>query len=556
MMPLNVISKMHDAIIRVEMWNSERRSKWLSESNRARRRRRWTRALGCLSVALLPVAAPATDWPQWCGTHGKNMVSEEKGLPESFVPGEKDSQDCGILPGTTQNVKWAVKLCQAIYSTPVVANGKVFLGGRKTGRGLLMCLDERTGKLLWQWEGSARKVPRYIDGWMIGIGAEPEGLGVCSTPVVQGKRVYFVTHSFKVMCLDVNSPVAESGPGPASVIWEYDLWDELGVFPCDACNGSPILDGDLLYVQTSNGIDHNMDPYREKNRKFPAPNAPNLIALDIKTGRLAATDDLKIADTILHGQWSNVSLGKVGGRKLVFFGGGDGLCYAFEALASVPAKPVKLKPVWWFDCNPAEYKKFGDVDRVTHFCLGDKRMKNNLNAANDGTFVGMSGIIGTPVFHNNRIYLAIGRDPAHGRGRGALHCIDATKTGDVTQTGRIWTYLGLERSLSTVSIADGLLYVCDVGGNLHCVNADSGQPYWNHATASEVWSSTLVADGKVYMPTPKGLFVLAAGKEKQILSQVNVGATIYAAPVAANGTLYIASRAGWLWAVYQGFPEK
>jgi hypothetical protein len=45
------------------------------------------------------------------------------------------------------------------------------------------------------------------------------------------------------------------------------------------------------------------------------------------------------------------------------------------------------------------------------------------------------------------------------------------------------------------------------------------------------------------------LVVLAAGKEEEVLSQINVGATIYATPVVANGTLYIASRGGWLWAV-------
>ena len=137
-------------------------------------------------------------------------------------------------------------------------------------------------------------------------------------------------------------------------------------------------------------------------------------------------------------------------------------------------------------------------------------------------------------------------------GAGArLHCIDATRTGDITQTGRVWTYQGLDRTLSTVSIADGLLYLCDVAGRLHCLDAETGQCYWVHETNSAVWGSTLVADGKVYMPTPKGLIVLAAGKEKKVLSQINVGATIYATPVAANGTLYIASRAGWLWAVSQ-----
>ena len=144
---------------------------------------------------------------------------------------------------------------------------------------------------------------------------------------------------------------------------------------------------------------------------------------------------------------------------------------------------------------------------------------------------------------------ALGRDPEHGRGRGVLHCIDATKQGDITQTGKVWSYQGLDRTLSTVSVDDGLLYISDVAGRLHCLDAQTGQVCWIHETNSEVWGSTLVADGRVYMPTPKGLFVLAAGREKKILSQIAVGATIHASPVAANGTLYIASKAGWLWAV-------
>jgi outer membrane protein assembly factor BamB len=512
-------------------------------------------AIAGMALCLYSIEVSAKDWPQWGGTDGKNMVSEETGLPESFVPGEKDTQAGRILMETTKNVKWATKLCQAIYSTPVVAKGKIFIGGRQPGLGLLMCLDEQTGKLLWQWQGPARKVPAYIDGFLIGIGPNPEILGVCSTPIVDGDRVYFTTHSFKVMCLDVNGQPAGAEAGQARVVWEYDMWDKLGVFPCDAANGSPAIDGDFLYVQTSNGVDRNMGAVKEQGRKFPAPNAPNLIVLEKKTGRLVATDGLAIAERILHGQWSPVSLGTVAGRKLVFFGAGDGRLYAFEALAAASEPPVKLKIAWSFDCIPAEYRSYGGMDAISYFCRGDKRSPGTLNK-NDGTFVGESEIIGTPVFFHNRIYVAIGRDPEHGRGRGALHCIDATKTGDITQAGRVWTYQGLDRTLSTVSIADGLLHINDVGGRLHCVDAETGKCYWVHESNSTVWGSTLVADGKVYMPTPKGLIVLAAGKEKKILSQTSVGATIDATPVAANGTLYIASRGGWLWALRQGTQGK
>jgi outer membrane protein assembly factor BamB len=61
----------------------------------------------------------------------------------------------------------------------------------------------------------------------------------------------------------------------------------------------------------------------------------------------------------------------------------------------------------------------------------------------------------------------------------------------------------------------------------------------------------MVVDGKVYMPTSKGLWVLAAGKDLKILAHITLGGKVYASPIVANGTLYVATNAGWLWAVSQ-----
>lgn len=512
-----------------------------------------------LMAGWLPVpevdCARADDWPQWCGSQGKNMASDEKGLPESFTPGTKRSRERTIDLSTAKNVKWGVKVCDAFYSTPSVAGKRVFIGGLDSGDGVFACLDETTGKLLWKWKAPPRAVPRKIDGFSTGIAVIPQQIGVCSSAAVDGDRLYFVSNRFDVLCLDVHGQAAGPEAGKARVLWTYDTWKELGVFPCDAANGSPLIDGDLLYVPTSNGVDRNsfQDPSKEINRKFPAPHAPNVIVLDKRSGRLAAVDDTRIAQHLLHGQWSSVALGNVGDRKLALFGGGDGRCYAFEAIPSAPEKLVRLKTVWSCDCIPPEYKATGDLDWITYFCLGDRRVRGTLNK-HDGAFVGESGIIATPVFLNNRVYVAIGRDPAHGRGRGAFHCIDATKTGDITKTGKIWTYQGLDRTLSTASVAGGLVYLSDVAGRLHCLDARTGRLYWIHDTHSEVWGSTLVADGKVYMPTPKGLWVLSAGKELKVLSRINLGATVHASPVAANGTLYVATTAGWLWAVHAAHP--
>ncbi len=508
----------------------------------------------CIFAIVLLIPLPllhAADWPQWGGTASKNMVSPEKQLPATFVPREKGTQaEDGSVAATT-NVRWTAQTGNFSCGTPTVAGGRVFVGGMYHRQGVMRCFDEATGRLLWEWIEPCRADLRE-DAMNFRI--FPKSLGVCSTPAVDGDRLYFVDHNCVVQCLDIHGqpPIPGAEVGEARVIWTFDMYVDPAVAcrPSDACNGSPLIDGDLLYVPTSNGVDRIVHIAIEEDaaRRCFAPDAPTLIVLDKRTGRFLAKDAAPTAANMLHGQWSSPSMGIVDGRKLVFLGGGDGNCYAFEALTGVPQEPVTLKTAWWVDCNPPEYRSFGDMDMITHYTLGDKRRHDTLNKPNDGSFVGMSEIIATPVFHNDRVYVAIGRDPDHGRGRGALVCLDANQTGDSMATGKIWTYQGLDRSISTASIADGLIYVADVAGRVHCLDVETGKVHWVYETNARTIASTLVADEKVYLPTEKHLNVLAAGTKPKLLSQIDLGAPSWVTPVAANGTLYIASR-NRLWAV-------
>jgi outer membrane protein assembly factor BamB len=80
------------------------------------------------------------------------------------------------------------------------------------------------------------------------------------------------------------------------------------------------------------------------------------------------------------------------------------------------------------------------------------------------------------VIYGNHVYLANGQDPEHGEGVGHMYAIDATKRGDITTTGRLWHYDKIRRSVSTAAIADGLLYISDFSGFLHCLDLNTGQP--------------------------------------------------------------------------------
>ncbi len=495
-------------------------------------------ALGLLSV----VSLSAADWPQWGGTPARNMYSPEKGIPSSFNPGKFKRGTDEVDLSTTDNVKWAAKLGSQSYGNVTVSNGRVFVGTNNEtprdtqhegDRSILMCFDEKTGELLWQLVVPKLKSGKVND-W--------ENLGLLSSPTVEGDFVYIVTSRCEIMCLDVHGlangnqgmqdepaymakdtgrPPAKIGPKDADIIWVYDMMDELGVFPHNASNCSVIIVDDLVYACTSNGQDWT-------HSNIPSPLSPSFVAVNKKTGEFAGEDDANIGPRIYHGQWSSPSTAKVNDKKLVFFGGGDGWCYAFDA------KPVKddetswLKTVWKFDCNPPEYKKTKDGQPIRY------------PAAE-----GPSEINSTPVFYKNRVYVAIGQDPEHGEGVGRLVCIDATKTGDITDSGLIWDYRKIKRSISSVSIdpETNLLFIGDFSGFVYCLDADSGKEHWVYDMKAHMWGSTMVADGKVFVGDEDGDFVvLEASREKKVLSEINLGAPIYSTPVVANGVLYVASN--------------
>ena len=79
-------------------------------------------------------------------------------------------------------------------------------------------------------------------------------------------------------------------------------------------------------------------------------------------------------------------------------------------------------------------------------------------------------------------------------------------------------------------------------GNIHCIDITNGKILWTHATNSRIWSSTIVADGKVYCGNEDGeLVILRAERELKLVGKPEFFTPIYASPVVANNTLFVAS---------------
>ncbi|MBL7153378.1 MAG: PQQ-like beta-propeller repeat protein, partial [Phycisphaerae bacterium] len=285
------------------------------------------------------------------------------------------------------------------------------------------------------------------------------------------------------------------------------------------CGSSPVLHGDYLYACTSNGQD-------DRHKYVANPLAPSLIVLDKRTGRLAATDGELIGKRMFHGHWSSPVAASIDGRDIILFGAGDGILYAFEPLDSSTGggRTRILIKIWRHDCNPPDYRRRDgrDIPYAKH-----------TNKSPDGP----SEIIATPVVDEGRIYVAIGQSPIHGPGKGMLSCIDAA-------AGRkIWESRRVDRTISNVAIHAGLLYIGDYSGRLHCLDADTGEHYWQHGLAAGVWTaSPVVAAGKVYIGTERGvLWVFKAGRKKQVLSRSRLRAAA-TTPVVQDGVFYLPTQ--------------
>jgi outer membrane protein assembly factor BamB len=90
-----------------------------------------------LLLLLVASAARAADWPGWRGPRGDGH-SDETNLPTRW--------------NETENIAWKVPVPGKGHSSPVVWGDRVFLTSalEKEQKRVLLCLDRRTGKTLWE----------------------------------------------------------------------------------------------------------------------------------------------------------------------------------------------------------------------------------------------------------------------------------------------------------------------------------------------------------------------------------------------------------------------
>jgi outer membrane protein assembly factor BamB len=179
-----------------------------------------------LNVSAQKNSANLSHWPQWRGPDFNGMARGDAPLKWS----------------DTENIKWKAAIPGRGFSTPVVWGEKIFLttaiptgktaatpasqpaqgnqgsrsGGGRGGPGggaganqehqfIVMCLDKKTGKTLWQ-KVAKTAVPHEGYHGMYGSFAS-------NSPVTDGKNLYAFFGSRGVYCYDLNG----------KLLWEKDL---------------------------------------------------------------------------------------------------------------------------------------------------------------------------------------------------------------------------------------------------------------------------------------------------------------------------------------------
>ncbi|MEY4395458.1 MAG: hypothetical protein RL595_2707 [Planctomycetota bacterium] len=154
------------------------------------------KSLGLLTIILLSSnlytkTTCAEDWPQWMGNN-RDGIWKEKGIVESF-------------PANGLKKAWSTQIGGG-YASPAIYKGKVFVADRildsgvkdsenlfaranSLGKERLLCLDELTGKLLWEYSTPVTYTMAYPCG--------PR----CS-PLATGSKVFFLGAMGDLHCLN------------------------------------------------------------------------------------------------------------------------------------------------------------------------------------------------------------------------------------------------------------------------------------------------------------------------------------------------------------------
>jgi outer membrane protein assembly factor BamB len=451
-----------------------------------------------ITIALIPglLVLNAADWPRFRGPNGSG-VGDAKDLPVEF--------------GKSKNVIWKAAVPPGV-SSPVLLANRVFLTAASGKKRLVISLDSRTGKRVWE---RSIEVTDTHHRHPLNDPASP-------TPLTDGSSIYAFFPEYGIVAYDLSGKQK----------WKVTLGPFVSLHGISA---SPVLAGDSVVLLIDQARGSFVAAFSRKDGhqlwKIDRPDAAGGYSTPV-----VYSSPGRVSQIIASSPRELVGYSAQTGEKLWWVG-------------HMGEQP-QTSPILWHDMV------FAVGTGGAETWEGDEVFRQ-LDVNRDG-FVDANEfpkswgpITGSVLDGNGDGKLSLAEWKAfgariHGGGPSALVAVGVDGRGDITETGVSWHSSRALPSLASPLIYADILYLAKGGGVLTALDPQTGRILKQGRIAGaeeDVFSSPVAADGKIYITSVNGkVAVLKAGADWNTLAINDLGEECYATPAIGDGRIYIRTR--------------
>lgn len=467
---------------------------------------------------LLAVAMVATagEWPMFRGVNGSGVAEVAK-APVAFGP--------------STNVVWKTALPFG-HSSPVITGDLIFLTGAEggervdAGRGdkvrdeggklFTLCLDRKTGKILWRREAPRPRIERY----------QKTNSPASPTAATDGKNVFIFFADYGLLSYTKDGAERWRTPlGPFNNVNGHGsspiVYKDLVILVCDQDAGSF-----LVALDKDSGKERWRVDRSEVTRSYVTP-----VVLTPKSG----PDEL-----IVPGAYQVTGYNAATGEKLWWVRGfswqpksvpviADGVIYVHGWEGGGEAETPTEAPTWAEALALYDANKDG---RIVQDEIDPKMQKSFYLLDLDSK--------GYLVSRDWEFYRA--RRAA----RNTLLAIRHGGRGDLTNSGVVWRMQKFLPNVPSPLVHGGVVYLVKDGGIFSSVDAKTGEILKQGRLAGALdtyYASPVVAAGKIYLFSQSGVgTVLKAGAQWETLAVNDMDEPVFATPAFLDDRMYLRTR--------------
>ena len=457
---------------------------------------------------LLVIAAPAADtpdpedWSRFRGPNGSGISASTR------VPAEL---------GPDRNVIWKTELPFG-HSSPVLTRDRIFLTAARGERLVTICLDRRTGRILWEREAPRARLEKLDSR------NGPAG----PTPATDGRNVFVFFADFGLLSYDMEGRER----------WRLPLGPFNNLY---GMGSSPVLVDDTVML----ACDQNTDSFlisvgRDNGRvrwKMPRPEAHSGHSTPILYTPAGGPTQVIVPGSFLLTAYASQS-----GEKIWWV---RGLSFELKSTPVVRGDTLYINgfgtPQNQPGANPV-IPAFETVVRQYADAAGKVTLASLPNGnARSWIDLDSNGEVSESEWDYYRAAMA---------SENGMLAIRLGGRGDMTDTNVRWAYHKAVPQLPSPLVYRSVLYMVNDGGIVTALNPETGGEIGQGRLKGAIdsyYASPVAGDGKIFLLSERGkVAVLGTGGSLEPMVVNDLGDDIYATPAISDGKIYLRTR-GWLY---------